>query len=51
MPKGIPLTQGELARRRHEIFEAAVHLFLEKASTRLRWSRSPELPGSVNQPV
>ena len=30
MPKGIPLTEEELARRRHEIFSAAVKLFAEK---------------------
>ncbi len=30
MPKGIPLTEEELDRRRHEIFAASVHLFLEK---------------------
>ena len=30
MPKGIPLTEEELNRRRHEIFAASVHLFLEK---------------------
>ncbi len=30
MPKGIPLTKEELSNRRREIFEAAVHLFLEK---------------------
>jgi len=30
MPKGIPLTDEELSRRRHEVFDAAVHLFLEK---------------------
>ena len=30
MPKGFPLTEEELSRRRHEIFNAAVHLFLEK---------------------
>jgi AcrR family transcriptional regulator len=30
MPKGIPLTEEELDRRRHEIFGASVHLFLEK---------------------
>jgi TetR/AcrR family transcriptional regulator, cholesterol catabolism regulator len=30
MPKGIPLTAEELDRRRHEIFSASVHLFLEK---------------------
>ncbi len=30
MPKGIPLTEEELSRRRHEIFAAAAHLFLEK---------------------
>ncbi|HSL42119.1 MAG TPA: TetR/AcrR family transcriptional regulator [Anaerolineales bacterium] len=30
MPKGIPLTEEEQARRRKEIFNASVHLFLEK---------------------
>jgi AcrR family transcriptional regulator len=30
MPKGIPLTEEEQSRRRHEIFAAVVHLFLEK---------------------
>ena len=30
MPKGTPLTEEEQARRRREIFDAAVHLFLEK---------------------
>ena len=30
MPKGIPLTEEELDRRRKEIFDASVHLFLEK---------------------
>ena len=30
MPKGIPLTEEELDRRRHEIFDASVHLFLDK---------------------
>jgi TetR/AcrR family transcriptional regulator, cholesterol catabolism regulator len=30
MPKGIPLTEEELHRRRHEIFAAYVHLFLDK---------------------
>ena len=30
MPKGIPLTKEELDRRRHEIFDASVHLFLKK---------------------
>jgi len=29
MPKGIPLTEEELDRRRHEIFGATVHLFFE----------------------
>jgi len=28
MPKGIPLTEEELDRRRHEIFEETVHLFI-----------------------
>jgi AcrR family transcriptional regulator len=30
MPKGIPLTQEEQMRRRKEIFDTSVHLFLEK---------------------
>lgn len=30
MPKGIPLTEEEQSRRRHEIFHAAVHLFLKQ---------------------
>jgi len=30
MPKGIPLTDEELDRRRHEIFGATVNLFLKK---------------------
>ncbi len=30
MPKGIPLTEEEQSRRRKEIFNASVHLFLEK---------------------
>jgi len=30
MPKGIPLTEEEQQRRRKEIFDASVHLFLDK---------------------
>ena len=30
MPKGIPLTDEEQLRRRKELFDASVHLFLEK---------------------
>jgi AcrR family transcriptional regulator len=30
MPKGIPLTPEEQARRRHEIFEASIKLFIER---------------------
>jgi TetR/AcrR family transcriptional regulator, cholesterol catabolism regulator len=30
MPKGVPLTEEEQQRRRKEIFEASVHLFLAK---------------------
>ena len=30
MPKGIPLTEEEQFRRRKEIFDASVHLFLDK---------------------
>jgi AcrR family transcriptional regulator len=30
MPKGVPLTEEELSRRRSEIFAAATHLFVEK---------------------
>jgi len=33
MPKGIPLTEEEQNRRRKEIFNASVHLFLEKGFT------------------
>ncbi len=33
MPKGIPLTDEEQQRRRKEIFDASVHLFLEKGFT------------------
>ncbi len=29
MPKGIPLTTEELDRRRHQVFAASLHLFLE----------------------
>jgi len=29
MPKGIPLTEAEQIRRRHEIFDASVKLFLK----------------------
>lgn len=38
MPKGIPLTQQEQARRRQEIFDASAHLFVEKgfAETSMR---------------
>jgi TetR/AcrR family transcriptional regulator, cholesterol catabolism regulator len=30
MPKGIPLTEEELNRRRHEIFNASMHLFIQR---------------------
>jgi AcrR family transcriptional regulator len=30
MPKGVPLTEEELNRRRHQIFDATVNLFLSK---------------------
>jgi AcrR family transcriptional regulator len=33
MPKGIPLTDEEQLRRRKEIFDASLHLFLEKGFT------------------
>lgn len=33
MPKGIPLTEEEHARRRREIFDATIHLILEKGFT------------------
>jgi len=38
MPKGIPLTSEEQARKRQEIFDASVHLFLEQgfAETSMR---------------
>ncbi|HSB65128.1 MAG TPA: TetR/AcrR family transcriptional regulator [Anaerolineales bacterium] len=33
MPKGIPLTENELTRRRYEISRAAIQLFLQKGFT------------------
>ncbi len=33
MPKGIPLTEEEHEKKRKEIFDASVHLFLEKGFT------------------
>jgi len=33
MPKGIPLTENELTRRRYEISQAAIQLFLQKGFT------------------
>ena len=38
MPKGFPLTEEEQTRRRQEIFDASVHLFVEKgfAETSMR---------------
>lgn len=30
MPKGIPLTADEVDRRRHQVFAASMHLFLQK---------------------
>jgi len=30
MPKGVPLTEEEQSKRRHEIFHQVVHVFLEK---------------------
>jgi len=38
MPRGIPLTEEEQTRRRQEIFDASVHLFVEKgfAETSMR---------------
>ena len=34
MPKGIPLTEEQQQQRRKEIFDASVHLFLEKGFNR-----------------
>ena len=33
MPKGIPLTKEEISRRRHEILDVAMNLFVEKGFT------------------
>jgi len=45
MPKGIPLTEKEQARRRREIFDAAVHLFLEKGFTETSMREIAEASG------
>jgi AcrR family transcriptional regulator len=45
MPKGIPLTEEELSRRRHEIFNAALPLFLEKGFTETSMREIAEAAG------
>jgi AcrR family transcriptional regulator len=45
MPKGIPLTQEEQARRKKEIFNASVHLFLEKGFTETSMREIAEAAG------
>ena len=45
MPKGIPLTEEQQSRRRREIFEAAVHLFLEKGFTETSMRQVAEAAG------
>jgi TetR/AcrR family transcriptional regulator, cholesterol catabolism regulator len=45
MPKGIPLTDEEQSRKRHEIFAATVHLFLEKGFTETSMREIAEAAG------
>ena len=45
MPKGIPLTEQEQAKRRVEIFDASVHLFLEKGFTETSMREIAEAAG------
>jgi AcrR family transcriptional regulator len=45
MPKGIPLTEEEQSRRRHEIFAAVVHLFLENGFTETSMREIAEAAG------
>ena len=45
MPKGIPLTDEEQSRKRHEIFAATVHLFLEKGFTETSMRELAEAAG------
>ena len=45
MPKGIPLTEEEQELRRHEIFAASAHLFLEKGFTETSMREIAEAAG------
>jgi TetR/AcrR family transcriptional regulator, cholesterol catabolism regulator len=45
MPKGIPLTEEGQSAKRHEIFAAAVHLFLEKGFTETSMREIAEAAG------
>jgi AcrR family transcriptional regulator len=45
MPKGIPLTEEEQNKRRHEIFAATAHLFLEKGFTETSMRELAEAAG------
>lgn len=45
MPKGIPLTEEEQEKRRKEIFDASVHLFLEKGFTETSMREIAEASG------
>ena len=45
MPKGIPITEEELARRRREIFHAAKHLFVEKGFNETSMREIAEVAG------
>jgi AcrR family transcriptional regulator len=45
MPKGIPLTEEEQQRRRHEIFDASSHLFLDKGFTETSMREIAEAAG------
>lgn len=45
MPKGIPLTEEEQAKRRREIFNAAVNIFLEKGFQETSMQEIAEVAG------
>jgi TetR/AcrR family transcriptional regulator, cholesterol catabolism regulator len=45
MPKGVPLTEEEQARRRCEIFQSAVHMFVEKGFTETSMREVAEAAG------
>jgi len=48
MPKGIPFTEEELEKRRHEIFHRVVKIFLKKGFQETSMREIAEAPGWVN---